>query len=98
MIDIFAVVNPEIFIADIEVVVIERKKGSRETFKTTLGVTKIPVLLINGNFPSKKYEQKIKTKIYSLTNYKENQYVVSATVKIFNAKFSSKIQYDFNFE
>lgn len=98
MIDIFAIQNPELFISDVEVIITERKKASRETFKTTLGVVKIPILLLDGKLPSEKYKEKIKKKVYQMCNYKENANVQNVEIKVYNAQFSSKIQYNFSFD
>jgi hypothetical protein len=86
--------NPELFIADVEVSVTLSTKH-----KTTLCMEKIPILLLDGKIPTKAQEQKLFKKFYSKFHIKEKfDKIKFSNVRIYNVKFSSKIQYDFKFD
>lgn len=85
--------NPEIFIVDVEVDLIIPNKPKR-----TLCMEKIPILLLDGKIPTKVQEQKLFRKFYEKFYIKEKfDKVKFANIKIYNAQFSSKIQWKFDY-
>ncbi len=103
MIDIFAPIKPDIYIADISVEYlvllpngkIHQKDKDKKPY--TVSMERVPILLLNGKLPTKNYERKILMRFYKKANIKEDfNRIMFREIKIVNAKFSSKIQRHFD--
>jgi hypothetical protein len=99
--------NPDLFIADVDIEFVlllsngrkpvERIKLRQST--TKLAMTQIPILLKDGKIPTERQKRKLFLKFHTKFKIKENISRLELTsINIKNIKFSSKIQWKFNYE
>lgn len=101
MIDIFEDIKlqPKLYIADIVVRVRYKPRANSKKVETiNLTLEKNPVVLIDGEFPTKRYKDRFLKKIYE-SHLKRGSMsgVKIEVVSISNCKFSSNLSYNFDY-
>jgi predicted phosphodiesterase len=99
MIDIFVEEKPKLYIADVYVVTYApERKGSKKIRKIAIGLEKVPIVLLNGDFPTKNSRKRFMKRVF-------DQYIIRGDFdkvrfeveSISNVKFSSELAYNFDF-
>jgi len=100
MFDIFSEPEqPNLYIADIEVVALIPSRSKIPTYeKRVIKIDNQPIILLNGNIPSKSVEKKLLSKIHSKYIHKGDFGKIKFKINyIKNIRFSSKLMYHFNY-
>lgn len=101
MFDIFAEKEqPLLYIADISVsFTYKPRSNSQKREEIVVNLNKIPIILLNEEFPTERYKDRFLKKIYE-ENISSGYYSnAKATVKsIKNITFSSKLAYHFDYD
>ena len=92
---------PNLYIADVvvEILIPTRSRKTKTFDRILVSLEKIPIVLLDGNFPTKKIADSFFTRIHS--NYikrGEIQNMKFKMLSIKNLKFSSKLAYKFDFD
>lgn len=88
--------EPMLYIADIRITSRYKiRSNSKDTEQTSIVATDYPVILLNGKMPSRWYEEGFMKRVASRYKMKEG---VMRITDISNIRFSSKLNYKFDFD
>lgn len=100
MIDIFSDIKPQpkLYIADVTVSFdFKQRKNSKTVERNEVTLSKVPIVLNDGRFPTKRYERMFMKRVFD--KYGKGSFENSniRLVKIENCKFSSDLAYKFDY-
>ena len=92
---------PNLYVADVvvEVLIPTRSRKTKSFDRILVRLEKIPIVLLDGNFPTKKIADSFFSRVYN--NYIKRGNIQDIKFKILsieNLKFSSKLAYKFDFD
>lgn len=100
MIDLFEDVKPQpaIYIADVTVAFnFKPRKNSKKVERHSVTLEKIPIVLTDGKFPTKKKEASFMKRVFDKHGKGSFENSAIRLVKLENCKFSSWLAYDFDY-
>lgn len=101
MIDIFADIkpNPKLYIADVTVKFNYRpRKNSKTIEQYKVNLYQVPIVLNDGNFPTKKTKNTFMKRVFITHGKGKFQESNIRLEKIENCRFSSELAYEFNYD
>lgn len=92
--------QPKLYVADVSVIAyVPERKGSKKIIKMVMNMEKVPIILLNGDFPTERTKRNFMRRVYD--NYIGRGKFDEVRLEIHeikNVKFSSSLAYKFNFD